>query len=319
MIFSRIIGQDHCIDILKRTLAAGRIANAYLFSGVEGCGKSLTARAFVAAIYCRSGGCGECGVCRRVMEWNHPDLHMIRTDDTVIKIAQIRELQQQLALRPCEAPRRACIIDGAEKLNQSSGNALLKTLEEPPGDAVLILLTTNEDGVLPTIRSRCRAMTFSSIPEQTVRQYLVGCGFPLQRASLVAGRSGGSLARAIALAEEEANGEFLSDPARALENLSRDDAAAIVSLAEEVSSSKERALDFLERIQFLLRELLRARIATPSGRDPGMDPIPELLLDRWTPDQLDRHFHAAEETRALILRNVNPQLAVEVLLLRMVS
>ncbi|HEX2768808.1 MAG TPA: hypothetical protein VHN12_05950 [Geobacteraceae bacterium] len=112
MPFAGILGQDNSITVLGRSLETGKIAHAYLFDGIEGCGKKKTALAFIEAVFCgQSAGCGHCPSCRRIACMQHPDLHLVEPDGAYIKIDQIRELQRNLSFRPFEAPKKACIID----------------------------------------------------------------------------------------------------------------------------------------------------------------------------------------------------------------
>lgn len=319
MIFSAIIGQDHCIDILRHAILTGRVGTAYLFAGVGGCGKGLTARAFIASIFCASQtGCGTCPSCRKVLDGTHPDLHLVETTETVIKIDRIRELQRELSLRPYEAPRKACIIDGAEKLNQSSGNALLKTLEEPPGDAILILLTNNADAVLSTIRSRSQILSFRSIPEDSIRQHLLSIGFPLERASMAAARAGGSLARGLRIAEQ-VDADLLSLLIERLPPLRGNDPIPVLRCAEELSADREKALSLLESLEYLLREILRTRLGVNEAGSRGVAALPDELVTRYSEDDIFELSRIISETRMLILRNVNHQLAMELLLMKLAA
>ena len=177
MPFSDIIGQETPVAVLRRSLSAGKVAHAYIFDGIEGCGKKKTAMAFVEAVFCNgTEGCGHCPACRKVAALQHPDLHVVEPDGAFIKIDQIRNLQKELSFRPFEVEKKACIIEAAERMNPSSANAFLKTLEEPPGNALLILLTSNIGAILPTILSRCQRLSFSPISEAAIESYLCGTG-----------------------------------------------------------------------------------------------------------------------------------------------
>ena len=141
MSFSRIIGYDRNISLLRRALATGKLSHAYLFNGIDNSGMKEVAIALVEAIFCNgTDGCGACPSCRKIAGLRHPDLHLVQPDGAFIKIDQIRELQKELSYRPFEAPKKACIIEDADRMNPSAANAFLKTLEEPPGDAILILI-----------------------------------------------------------------------------------------------------------------------------------------------------------------------------------
>lgn len=165
MPFTGIAGHSVPLATISKILGSGRIAHAYLFSGPEGIGKKKVALAFIEALFCgKAEGCGHCISCRKIQSGNHPDIHTLEPDGQFIKVDQVRSLQKELSFRPYEAPRKVCIIDGADRFNQSSGNSLLKTLEEPPGNALMILLAANIDSVLPTIRSRCQQISFPEYP-----------------------------------------------------------------------------------------------------------------------------------------------------------
>ena len=143
MSFVHVIGHDRQKDVLLRAVRHGRLAHAYLFAGPEGVGKRLMALALVRILFCaEERGCGECPPCRKVDHHNHPDLHLLEPDGNSIKIEQIRNIQRDLNLRPHEAARKVCLIESAEAMTVGAANALLKTLEEPRGDTLLILLSS---------------------------------------------------------------------------------------------------------------------------------------------------------------------------------
>jgi DNA polymerase-3 subunit delta' len=128
--FAQIIGHDRQKDILRRALAGGRLAHAYLFAGPEGVGKRLMALAVARVLFCSVGtGCGECAACRKLDHRNHPDLHVLEPDGNSIKIEQVRAIQRDLSLRPVEGSRKVCLLEAAETMTTAAANALLKTLE----------------------------------------------------------------------------------------------------------------------------------------------------------------------------------------------
>ena len=198
MSFSRIIGYDQNISLLRRALSTGKLSHAYLFNGIDNSGMKEVAIALVEAIFCNgTDGCGACPSCRKIAGLRHPDLHLLQPDGAFIKIDQIRELQKELSYRPFEAPKKACIIEDADKMNPSAANAFLKTLEEPPGDAILILMTTQVNAVLPTILSRCQQLRFPSLPTETIASQLRDKGADDDSARIAAALAGGSIERAV--------------------------------------------------------------------------------------------------------------------------
>ncbi len=177
MKFSTIEGHEKSIGILQRAIANNALAHAYLFSGQAGIGKKKTAFALAAAVNCRNarpeGGCGECPSCRKVDTLGHPDVHVLVPDGDEIKIDQIRQVQADFSLKPFEGTKKVLIVDNAECMNAAAANAFLKTLEEPPGDALIVLITAMPRSLLPTIRSRCQEITFQPLPRNTLARALM--------------------------------------------------------------------------------------------------------------------------------------------------
>ncbi len=176
MSFAAIEGHEKPVTILKRALANRTLAHAYLFSGEAGIGKKMTALALAAAVNCQNAGeegaCGACPSCRKVATSGHPDIHLLVADGEEIKIDQVRQVQADLALKPSEGTKKTVIVDAVDRMNAASSNAFLKTLEEPPGDALILLITALPQSLLPTIRSRCQEIRFQPLPRQTLAQAL---------------------------------------------------------------------------------------------------------------------------------------------------
>src|SRR3990172_246416 len=174
MTFHDILGHDRPVAILKRALAQDTLAHAYLFSGEAGIGKKMTALALAAALHCgdlrENIGCGVCPSCRMAASLSHPDVHILAGDGGEIKIDQIRQVQADLALKPFQGEKKVLIVDGAEDMNPASANAFLKTLEEPPGDTLIVLISSMPQGLLPTIRSRCQEIRFHPLSLRTLPQ-----------------------------------------------------------------------------------------------------------------------------------------------------
>lgn len=317
MSFGEIIGHKKSISILQRIVSSGRIAHAYLFIGPEGTGRKMSAEAFIAALFCgKDDACGSCPACRKLAAGSHPDLHELQPDGQFIKIDQVRGLQRELTYRPYEAPRKACIIDGADRLNQSSGNALLKTLEEPPGNALMILLATTADNVLPTIRSRCQQLLFSGIPTEEIEAFLINRGTDAETAQVAASLANGSIARALSLCSEEimANRSAIISAAC---GLSRKEMIPMFTLGEMFDKEREKASQAVELLTSFWRDMLLLR--SGSGQVVNRD-----LLHLLQPETAKRSETAIMEnieqlgrTRNAILRNANVRLALDVLSMKL--
>lgn len=319
MSFGEIIGNNRNIAILQRVVSSGRIAHAYLFIGPEGVGKKKSAEAFIAALFCgNNDACGNCSSCRKLAAGSHPDLHLLVPDGQFIKIDQVRELQRELAYRPYEAPRKACIIDGADKLNQSSGNALLKTLEEPPGNALMILLATTADSVLPTIRSRCQQLLFSGIPTEEIEEFLMGRGTPAETAQVAASLADGSITKGLALCNVDIMAQRSAIISAAC-GLRRQEIANLFTLGEMFDKDREKADQAMELLASFWRDLLLLR--SGSGQMVNRDLLTMLQDEaaRRSERTILENIEQLGRTRGAIKRNANVRLALDVLSMKLAT
>jgi DNA polymerase III subunit delta' len=203
---SSVLGQEGALGILRRALASGRVAQAFLFEGAPGVGKMTAARALAQTLECeKETGCGECGQCRKVAEGLHPDVIVVEPDGQFIKIAQVRQVTARAAYRPHEGRARVVIFDGADAMNLEAANALLKTLEEPPAQTHFVLVSSAPERLPVTVRSRCQRVRFAPLPTEVVAGWLEReRGMAQAEAHAIAALSSGSLARAAELASGEA-------------------------------------------------------------------------------------------------------------------
>jgi DNA polymerase-3 subunit delta' len=313
MPFSSIAGQDRITALLRRSLETGRISHAYLFEGIDaGCLKE-TALALVQAVFCgATDGCGDCDACRRVQGQNHPDLHLLQSDGAFIKVDQVRELQRELALRPYQARKKACIIEDADRMNPASGNAFLKTLEEPPGDALLILLTTHGEGILPTIRSRCQILRFPPLSTETVASLLRENGTDEEQARMAAALAGGSLSRA----REIAGADRLQMRRTLLERTARlscREISTLLETAEDYARDRETATDAVDMLKLFWRDILLFRAGSGEIANLDLQPLVKELSERMSTEQILEKLERIAVTGQALARNVNPRLALEVL------
>ncbi|MDQ4062534.1 MAG: hypothetical protein M3122_01240 [Actinomycetota bacterium] len=240
--FSGILGNAPVLGLLDGALASGEAAHAYLFHGPPGVGKRTVAYRFGAALV--SGGDG--GAEDRALRGLHPDLDEIYPEGQLTTIGQVREVVRRAASRPFEGARRVFILR-ADTFNVQAANALLKTLEEPEGEAVFILLAASREDVLPTIASRAQLLRFDPVPLGEVSSFLARRGHTEDKARLAAALGRGSVGLALRYAEEEESRELREDVVRAGYSF---DASfeerygageAIVARAEKVGEAREKA------------------------------------------------------------------------------
>ncbi len=323
MPFSSIVGHDRQVMILKRALANNVLAHAYLFSGESGIGKRMTAIALAAAVNCRAGGtdggCGECPSCRRVASGSHPDVHYIAPDGEDIKIDQIRQVQGDLALKSFEGLKKTLIVDSAERMNQASANAFLKTLEEPPGDALIILITSMPQSLLPTIRSRCQEIRFQPLPRRTLAQALMQKrALPEGDARFLAALAQGSMGRGLEMNSEQEQAE--RDQFAVLwAELPRMTSGEVLALAESYAKDRER----FDRMLAIGAECLRdALVYRETGEDrllvqAGAETRYRQWEERRPVQGMLADFELLTASRNLLDRRVSAQLVAENLLFRL--
>ncbi|HUU41863.1 MAG TPA: DNA polymerase III subunit delta' [Desulfatiglandales bacterium] len=209
-LFKEIVGQNKAIAFLKKVIENNRIASAYLFTGIQGIGKTTTAIAFALLLNCMEpadgDGCMKCSSCKKIMDENHPDLFIIEPDreKTGIGIGQIREINRDLAFSPALGRYRIIIIDPVEKMTDEAANAFLKTLEEPPHHNIFILNVRDPNELLPTIVSRCQKVPFQPLPTEDIVNLLnKESNMDKKKAKIITRLSEGSLGKALKLAEED--------------------------------------------------------------------------------------------------------------------
>lgn len=206
--FSKIIGQEKAIKFLKRVMASERTPHAYMFTGIQGVGKTTTALALTQAINCLQSmngeACGECRSCRQVKSGNFADLVFIEPDGKNIKIEQIRDLNRALSFKPVSGRYRVSIIHKSEMMTVEAANSFLKTLEEPPAGNILILNVTEPLDLLPTIVSRCQKVPFRPLSVRVITEWLMDeKSIDGEKALLLAKISEGSLGRSIHLYDSD--------------------------------------------------------------------------------------------------------------------
>lgn len=219
--------------------AAARPHHAYLFAGPEGGGKSLAARAFAAAVLCPDGGCGRCRSCRLALQDKHPNAFLIEPEGRDIHVETVKQEVWHPAYRTAPEPgRKVFVVREADRLNAAAADALLKVLEEPPADAVFLLLSARPHELPETILSRCHVVTFAPLSEPFIVEALTAEGADPERATLAARLSGGNLGRARRLAMD-AEGLAFRDVARRALELAGASPAGALEAAEAVLRGAE--------------------------------------------------------------------------------
>ena len=268
MALKDIIGQERAIEILRGCIKRNRVAHAYIFAGDEGIGKKLTAINFAKALNCQNNPspiplpqgegargrvenvfsdeidcCDGCSSCIKINKSIHPDFFFIAPENGEIKVDVIRELQESISYKAFESPWKIVIIDGAETLNQSAANAFLKTLEEPPEQTILILISSMSGLIPKTILSRCQRVNFSPLPFDKIGKLLenkFSAGETMLISMLSGGRPGWALSNNLIEKRDKLFNEFKS---------------LIDIIGEDLLEGKDSLEEWFEWVHLWLRDI----------------------------------------------------------------
>lgn len=173
MAFEQLIGNDKIKDILKESVKKGNILHSYLFVGNEGIGKFHFAKEFAKMILCfYKNGCNQCKSCKEFDTENHPDFLVVEPEGNTIKVEQIRQMISKIIEKPIISDKKVYIVNDSDKMTEEAQNTLLKTLEEPPENIIIILIAEKEEKILSTIKSRCTKITFQPIEQDKLKEIL---------------------------------------------------------------------------------------------------------------------------------------------------
>ena len=322
-----LIGHEWAVDMLKKHIVHGTTRHAYLFAGPPGVGRRTLALRFAQALNCESPSgpglpCGECRNCKQIAAMQHPDLAVVQADAEggTMKVDQIRETRRLLTLKPYAANYRVALFLRFHEANDSAANALLKTLEEAPSYAVLILTADNPEQLLPTIVSRCEVLRLRPLKIQEVQKALEEKGFETNQSKLIAHISGGRFGYARRLLESES---LLAEREERLNDLQGLISASRVekfSYADKLSKDK----DSMRRVILLWLSYWRdVMLRTAQAKSPLVNVDRNLEIEdiahRMDLSSARRVVHQLEGTLEKMEKNVNPRLLAEVLLLDLPS
>ncbi|HEX7232893.1 MAG TPA: DNA polymerase III subunit delta' [Candidatus Binatia bacterium] len=325
MSFAEITGHTKQLAMLRTALSVERLHHAYLFVGPEGIGKRSIAIAVAKAIHCEEGindFCGSCVNCARITDGNHPDVRLVQPlpEKKEISIQQIRDLERDLHYRSFGGKRKIALIDPATLMNLPAQNALLKTLEEPPDNSWIVLISSNSGGLLPTVRSRCVRLSFAPLKRQQVAACLVSQNMTMpDETESLAAMSMGSIGLALKLKKEQLF-EKRKDWANTLSSLKSGDYHSAMAAAEELGEDRDETMSFLGWVESWFRDLLVYQATGEADELVNVDMLAEIERQsaRISIDRLHLSMDKAISAGAAIQRNFNRRMILEDLLFSVV-
>lgn len=320
-----ILGQDHIKRHFQTAIATQKISHAYILSGEPGTGRNALADHFALTLLCESGAgapCLKCHSCRQALSGNHPDIiHITHEKPGTIGVDDIRaQINNTVSIRPYSSQYKLYIMDEAEKMTIQAQNALLKTIEEPPSYAVIILITTNPDGFLPTILSRCVQLKLRPLDDAAVRDYLIAdLSVPETKAEIYAAFARGNIGKAVRIAQSEDFQHFYEELIHLLKNIRAMDISMLLNFIKKLKDENFDLYECLDFMQIWYRDALMFKVTKDANLLIFKDEYSAIneMSQKTGYDGFENILQAIEKAKVRLEANVNMELAMELMFLVM--
>lgn len=322
-VFADIVGQKMIKEHLQNALKTGNISHAYIINGERYSGKEYIAKVFAMALQCEKGEvdpCNECHACKQALGNNQPDIiHLTHEKPNVISVDDIRnQINKDIIIKPYACERKVYIINEAEKMNNQAQNALLKTLEEPPEYAVILILTSNLEALLPTILSRCVVLNMKPVEDKLVKEFLMReVKVPDYKAEVCAAFARGNLGKAKILASSEEFDKIKTDAIALLKHIGEMETSEISQAIKQMNECKLEINDFLDILAIWYRDALMFKATADVNNLIFRDEMKFIkqTASRSTYEGLEIILKALDRAKARLTANVSFDLTMELLLL----
>jgi DNA polymerase III subunit delta' len=307
MSFKNIKGNLRALELLKAGILQDTLSGAYIFSGPEGIGKMLAAKTLAKALNCQENdgdACGVCSSCSRIDKGLHPDISTIDSEGSEIKIEYIRQLQREISLRPYEARKKVFIINNAHNLNSDSSNAFLKTLEEPPKNSLIILITSKPGLLFKTILSRSKTIRFYPLKRRELEDVLRdNYGLDIQISHFLAYFSEGSIGKALYLKDRD----ILKEKNRIIDALF---SGGVGSPGNYQENKREDIRGMLDILASWFRDIYLVKSGMLENEMIHLDRKNDILdmVNRYSFAELDKAVSAISNSLLYLGQNVNTKL-----------
>ncbi len=321
--FNDIIGQEKVISHFRSAIKLNKVSHAYILNGEAGTGKKMIARAFSMTLQCEKKGdnpCMECRSCKQAITNNNPDIRWITHEKpATISVEEIRtQINNDIQIKPYSNEYKIYVVDEAEKMNVAAQNALLKTIEEPPGYAVVLLLANNKETLLQTILSRCVVMEMKLVKPEVIQEYLMKSEKIVDyRAKEVSAFAGGNIGKAIKLSHSEDFIELKNSVVALVKGISKMTVADMVSMVKKVSTYKDNISEYIDLLELWFRDVLLYK----AGKNKDIVIFKEELdciriqAEGFSYKKLEKIIETLEGVKSKLRLNVNFDMLIELLFL----
>ena len=321
--FKDVVGHRDVIQYLQNAIAENRVSQAYIVNGERGTGKKMLAKLFAMALLCEEHGpepCNKCHSCVQAESNNHPDIIWVTHEKPgSIGVDDVRtQINNTVAIKPYQGPYKVYIIPEADIMTVQAQNALLKTIEEPPEYAVIMLLTENAEVLLPTIRSRCVMMKLRNIKDQLVKKYLMEqMEIPDYKADVCVAFAQGNMGKAIMLANSDYFNEIKEEVVHLLRNIDEMDVPELMDAVKKCMTYKLEINDYLDMMAIWYRDVLIYKATKNVDRVVFSDQLRYIKAraSKSSYEGIEKILEALETAKARMKANVNFELVIELLLL----
>ena len=308
---------------LQNALSTGKISHAYIINGEKSSGKEFIAKVFAMALQCEEGSmepCQECRSCKQALSGNHPDIiRVVHEKPNSVSVDDIRtQVNNDVAVKPYSSPYKVYIISEAEKMTVQAQNAILKTLEEPPAYAVILLLTDNVNSLLPTILSRCVVLNMKPVPDALVKEYLCSqLQVPDYKAEVCAAFARGNVGKAKMLATSEDFENIKAEALALLKYIQEMDLNEIVAAVKKITEYKLEIQDYLDICAIWYRDALLFKATRDMNHLIFREEIQALrrTAQRSSYEGIENIIKALDTAKRRLDANVNFELVMELLML----
>lgn len=321
--FQDIIGQEQIKEHLQNAIAAGKVSHAYIINGEKSSGKEFIAKVFAMALQCEkkeAEPCQECHSCKQALSDNHPDIIRVTHEKpNTISVDDIRaQVNNDVAIKPYSGSYKVYIINEAEKMTPQAQNAILKTLEEPPEYAVILLLTINVNLLLPTILSRCVVLNMKPVADELVRKYLMEqLQVPDYKAEVCVAFARGNIGKAKALASSEDFENVKAEALSLLKYIKDMELSEIIAAIKRITEYKLEINDYLDICAIWYRDVLLFKATNDVNHLVFREEIQSLrkIAQRSSYEGIEKIIEALDTAKHRLDANVNFELTMELLML----